>query len=463
MLTKRYYDSSIHLTKQELFFVKAIKRWLRHPNRLKADGREWIYHTYEQWSKELSVSKITVIRTVRSLEEKGVIERAYLSKNKRNRTSYYSLNEDVLKEYTMEKNTHKNTSQRKGTKRPHQVTNRECNNAQPITSSDNINDNINDNMYNNNNIYKSIKSINHMQFKNISISVSFDGAGCTAEAHKKRVQKATRRATKQDREEEVMENTNENEVEVRQKPTIVQDMIKIWYEEFPGLAFHLTQRLARFLVAAFKTKFESCLKTWRRYLRLLKTSEFIMKPGFKLDIWWVIKYLTIDRIMGGWFGVNPDRIPADETETSLKAAVHFEEKAKQEEPEAMELRRTLEKKLTTITYLRWFDEVRIEKQEEQMLLHVPNSFFKDFINPMLEKALTVEEFRRIKVLVCPQPKEEKEPSVHSEIVNDSKLSSILSGLLQKSRYTPKTNYGSISQPAQGVVAIENYEDGFKTY
>ena len=109
MLTKRYYDSSIHLTKQELFFVKAIKRWLRHPNRLKADGREWIYHTYEQWSKELSVSKITVIRTVRSLEEKGVIERAYLSKNKRKRTRYYSLNKDVLKEYTMEKNTHYNT------------------------------------------------------------------------------------------------------------------------------------------------------------------------------------------------------------------------------------------------------------------------------------------------------------------------------------------------------------------
>ena len=411
---------------QEKKFIGKLQNWLRNPHCHKQDGVSWVYHTYEQWSEELSISKSTVIRTVRSLEKKGIIARAYLSKNKRNRTTYYSINKEILKEYAMQKEKKKAAS-----KKPHHVIKKAENPAHTIIP--------NDNMYiYKYNIYYNNKSINHIESNNINIKaiipmntvpmstaqMSITPYVSHATAHK--AIKSTKRPTKADKlsvtNTEAINAQSETLI-AKEKPTIVQDMIKIWCEEFPSIAIRLTKQLARFLVAAFKAKFGSCLKTWRRYLRLLKTSEFITKPGFRLDIWWVIKYLTIDRINDGWLGVNADKIPADKSEEEAKVTAHFEAKEREETPEALEIRHMLEQKLGTKPYLNWFDKVRIDTQGDTLYFHVENAFIRDYIKTLLEKSLGREYFKRSQVVVRKSSTVEKIAAACSRIINSSNVCS----------------------------------------
>ncbi len=109
------------------------------------------------------------------------------------------------------------------------------------------------------------------------------------------------------------------------KTSIVQDMIKVLHEEIPKVKITITKHLSKFLVAAFKTKFDSCLKEWKRYLRLLKTSVYLMSDKFHLSIWWIIKFFTIDRIREGELGVNEKKIPVDEEEREKQCIVFEKE------------------------------------------------------------------------------------------------------------------------------------------
>lgn len=111
----------------------------------------------------------------------------------------------------------------------------------------------------------------------------------------------------------------------RPKTSIVQDMIKILHEEISKVKITNTKQLSKFLVAAFKIKFNSCLKEWRKYLHLLKTSVYLMSDNFHLSIWWIIKFLTIDRIREGELGVNEKKIPVDEEEREKQCIVFEKE------------------------------------------------------------------------------------------------------------------------------------------
>lgn len=62
-------------------------------------GMVWIYNTYEQWGRYLEMSKISVIRATKSLKERGFIFSEHLSPNKRNRTLYYRINFEAIRNF----------------------------------------------------------------------------------------------------------------------------------------------------------------------------------------------------------------------------------------------------------------------------------------------------------------------------------------------------------------------------
>ena len=100
------------------------------------------------------------------------------------------------------------------------------------------------------------------------------------------------------------------------KPRFVQQMMELLNKYFPEMMknFHLTKTIARNFVAMLKYKLHWRIEEWERYLKLIATSSYLNGEKFKLTIYWILKFLTIDRILNGEFGVNPNNITYTEKE-----------------------------------------------------------------------------------------------------------------------------------------------------
>ena len=339
------------LTEPQYRFLKQLAYWsLSQKNYgLKIGGKTWIYNTHQQWAEQLHLSVSTVRRAIKTLDDLGFISLDFLSSNKRNRTLYYSINFDVIEEFLNKKNV-----------------------APSVYFSEDLNqpnEHISEHMYIDNKIQdnKSNKSINPKILE-------------------KKIEEKT-------------ETVNDNP-----KSTVVQDMIKIWNQEFPNQkiisgsteqtgVIHLTKQLARFLVASLKLKFENCLEKWKRYLRLIKTSTYLMGEKFKLSLQWVIKFLTIDRIRAGELGVDERKIPVDISEIELKAQQHAN--SVNETDTCKQFRHQIIKILSPAVYLSWFTKVDLIEGSTKLTIKAANEFVRDYIKAnFLEK---ISEFGKSRV------------------------------------------------------------------
>jgi len=348
------------LTEPQYKFLKQLAYWSLSSKDygLKKDGKTWIYNTHQQWAEQIGFGVTTVRESIASLEQLGFISSDFLNPNKRYRVKYYSINFEAIedhfeklafkKEKTSEKNLIKNTPVSTVSESSEQQLNRQMERQ----------------MYTKNKIQeiKSNKSIN----------------------------------------QKILEEKTEEKAEIisdNPKSTIVQDMIKIWNQEFPNQKIisgsteqvgmiHLTKQLARFLVASFKLKFENCLKKWKRYLRLIKTSAYLMGEKFKLSVQWVIKFLTIDRIRAGELGVDESKIPVDALEIELKAQQHAD--SVEESDICKKFRHQIIKKLSPAVYLSWFTKVDLIEESKKLIIRAANDFVRDYIKANFLEKLTKE-------------------------------------------------------------------------
>jgi hypothetical protein len=90
--------------------------------------------------------------------------------------------------------------------------------------------------------------------------------------------------------------------------TTVQDMFKIWQEEFPDSDERLNTRSASWLKAAYDSSFNEDLRAWRNYLRKAKTSEFIMDRPHLLCLKWLLSFETIGNIGRGAYDVSEPEV-----------------------------------------------------------------------------------------------------------------------------------------------------------
>lgn len=116
--------------------------------------------------------------------------------------------------------------------------------------------------------------------------------------------------------------------------TTAQDMLRIYNEELEKNEM-MTKPRARFLVAAYKFKFKS-LDAWRRFLRAIRKSWYLMRQGFQLCLDWLLKFRVLDRILSGGFGVKFEESPP---ETPLPRDPEEHISSLNEDPECLELRR----------------------------------------------------------------------------------------------------------------------------
>ena len=161
------------------------------------------------------------------------------------------------------------------------------------------------------------------------------------------------------------------------KPTIVQDMLRIWNEELER-GDSLSRQLSRYLVASYQRKFGSLLEKWREYVRGLKKSAYVMgkllkRLGNKL-LSWALSFKVINRIFSGGFGVTlgevlgvkPEQPSTIDDDATSPAEDHIDSLTETEA--CKEIRREVLTTYGETEYLSWFRRITLEESGSDILI-----------------------------------------------------------------------------------------------
>lgn len=82
----------------EAVLLQQIHFWLKM-SRNKKEGRTWVYNTYKDWQSQMPFwSNATIGRTIRSLEEKGLLISGNFNASKMDKTKWYTIDYQKLEE-----------------------------------------------------------------------------------------------------------------------------------------------------------------------------------------------------------------------------------------------------------------------------------------------------------------------------------------------------------------------------
>ena len=338
------------LTTQEQRFIKRLNYWIgRGKYGIEYDGHNWIYNTLDDWANQLGVSKRSIQRCISSLKQKGIVKSAFLSSNKRDRTLFYTIDYN---------NFDINSLFKKYSKSVNKSSSHMANSEEKLK----LNDHMIDHMY----IIDNINIINKSY-------------------------KSTNKDTLKNSEENTISNPSKTQkTEKLQQNTIIQDMLKELKTEFPNIPVFLNKTLARNLVAAFKLKFKNSITKWHEFLKLVKTSVYLMSEKFHLTLQWLLKFSTIDRLFQGDLGVKLKEILFSKTEEEELEIQQNQQKEQEKVLEQIEtcnetqkcknIRLKLFEKLDVLTYQSYFREAIFKELEEgKVIIEVQNNFKRDRI------------------------------------------------------------------------------------
>ena len=327
-------------------FLCQIHYWIEQGCGTIHEGIQWIYNTEKEWGKQIRLSERQIRHYIKKLSEMGILSVKKLQKKRYDRTNHITINYDVLNKLVTLQNQaqlhEEETASSKRKKLPHvytKITNKDKNYKSKEGKGDfeNKKDNTN----------KQVKNIN-LNEKKLDTSSSF------SETNAKK--------------------TNQSSSE---KPTTIQDMITIWNESFPKAQTRLNKDLAKLMGGAFKQKFGSNLTLWKNYCKRIESSSYLMGEGFKLSLYWALKFTTIDRILNGELGVKDIAIPIVEEDLIQKAKVHIE--SIDETPLCVDVREKLLKVIGAASYLSWFTRVTFVEKGGEVTMKAETPFVEDYI------------------------------------------------------------------------------------
>ncbi|MED5040832.1 DnaD domain protein [Geobacillus stearothermophilus] len=88
----------------EAIILQQLHYWLQESNN-ERDGQRWIYNTYEDWQKQFPFWSVTTIRrTIKKLENQGIIVSDNLNSMKIDKTKWYRIDYERLEEIVSKEN-----------------------------------------------------------------------------------------------------------------------------------------------------------------------------------------------------------------------------------------------------------------------------------------------------------------------------------------------------------------------
>lgn len=312
------FDNSIDVIKilpVSEAILEDLMYWIKHGTYGNVyDGKRWIRNTQEEWADHLGYSRSHTKRGIKQCQDWGLIKARCFSWNKRNRELSYTII-DMEKTVAIQQELKRLRRlgvipQRSEKSKPYKTVQKVYSKEPKKLSITTANDTANElsNELSNEPMYIYQKEI-HKSYESYK----------SGSSKKISSPKAQEKSLQEHNEEMVREVITE--LIPKEKPHIIQDMVKSLENIFPGLmkTFRLTKAICRNLVSAFQRKFLNSIEKWEQYLKLIATSPYLNGEKFKLSIYWILKFLTIDRILNGEFGVNPNNITYTEKEKEKMA------------------------------------------------------------------------------------------------------------------------------------------------
>ncbi len=277
------------LGEAESILLNQILYWISKCGReLAGQEEKWIYNSLAEWHKQFSYWSMYKLRkTIKSLEDLGLIKSIKVNAKRWNHTKWYTVNHsdynkllkklknkdhnsessplnELNKINIVEKNVTNQNSKAICESKVKRSTNRFVENRQIIITK--------------NNYTNSISSINEKQISQSN--------------------------------EEIIKEVLQEKKEIKK---IAKEMKEIWDKIFSyssnPIKSYLNDRIIKRLEKIKREKFNNDLEEWERYVKKINSSQFLMgeketKNNFKAVFPWLIKEETIEAIEQGAYGIG---------------------------------------------------------------------------------------------------------------------------------------------------------------
>ena len=286
------------------------------------DGK-WIYNSYKKWSEQFTYwSSSKLRRTIRSLENLGLIKSAKVNSKKWNQTKWYSINyNEYDKLLGITNSTSSNTS----------TADNDVHISNLPSNIDLTSDQLKCKLSSilirsqkNHQINKNIKStkiipiIKKITQKSPKVCICSKWTNRSVQNEQiiitknNYTNKSSYKKNEIGLENVLKEKIEENSIKSNEKE-IINKMVYIWNKVFEysisPIKAYSNKKNQEVLLNLYKTVFNSDLNNWREYALKVNSSQFLMgekatKNNFKAVFGWLIKEETVEKILNGEYGVG---------------------------------------------------------------------------------------------------------------------------------------------------------------
>ena len=289
----------------ESILLNQILYWLSKCGRKIAGQEEkWIYNSLAEWHKQFSYWSMYKLRkTIKSLEDLGLIKSIKVNARKWNHTKWYTVDyrqyKNLLKKIENEKNTDISTALNK-------IEDRDL----LIKKNPSLHLNVSS-------INKDIRSTNRF-VGNQQIIITKNNYTNNISSNKESGINLITSSNK--KVEEIQINSNEKET--------ANKMLYVWNKVFEcsvsPIKAYSNQKNQQTLMYLYKNLFNSDLDKWREYALKVNSSQFLMgeketRNNFKAVFSWLIKEETIEKVQNGEYGVGDRELDMNNVSKNIEA------------------------------------------------------------------------------------------------------------------------------------------------
>lgn len=321
---------AVQIGESESILLNQLEYWISKCGRNieHLDGK-WIYNSHEKWSEQFiywSISKLR--RTIKSLEDLGLVKSTKVNAKKWDQTKWYSIDYEKYEKLLQNKTRYSKINiPHKNIPLGHFSSGTSIKST-PNDSTDSVE-------------MRSIIRQNTLITPKVPMCskwtdrcVQNERIIITKNNYIKNTSYSQRNRLfkKMEGSKSFLKNENER---------TLQNMLRIWNEVFEYALFPIrgfyNQRNEIILLDIYKTIFQEDLEKWRNYACKVNSSKFLMgekenKKSFKASFYWLIRTEVIHSIMNGAYGVGDRELDMDRIKENL-------------EQQEKELVRTIKKKI----------------------------------------------------------------------------------------------------------------------
>lgn len=361
----------------ESILLNQLEYWIsKYGRNVDNLNGKWIYNSYKRWSEQFtywSTSKLR--RTIKSLEDLGLIRSTKVNSKKWNQTKWYSI--DYLEYNKLLENKYSNSPSSKTSAVIYndvaksnfstELKYKDLSTISRLQKNSQINENIK--------FIKILPIINNNTQKSPKVSICSFWTNRSVQNEQMLIitkNKYTKNNSSQKRTYIDLTKKKNTCINNKEKKEIVNQMLHRWNNIFvyslnPIKAYSNEKIVAR-LSKAYKEIFNSSIDKWEEYAIKVNSSKFLMgeketKKDFKATFAWLSKLNTMQMILSGEYGVGDRKLDIDNLSDNLKT--------QKEEIENL----IIDNKINSI-----YDEVNLRKEKEEFKEYLLTQAKKDKYN-----------------------------------------------------------------------------------